>query len=77
MRGCMPLLSGRTSESGYCWPVTAPVGLLATTGACAANPGLISRFTRRPYFSTIGLEYSQRMPAFRVRPGLTRQSSVK
>ena len=73
----MPCLSGRTSESGYGSPVSAPLGLLPSTGACAAKPGAISRFTSRPYFSTIGLAYSQRAPAFSVKPALTRQSSVK
>ncbi len=58
-------------------PVSGPTGSLATTGATAEKPGAISRFTRRPYISVMGDQYSQRTPAFRVSPGLTRQSSLK
>src|SRR5579864_8713223 len=76
MRGWNACLSGCSSESGYFWPVSVPTGLRATTGVSAANPGTISRFTRRPYNSVIGEPYSQRTPKFTVRLGLILQSSV-
>src|SRR5206468_5504939 len=48
----------------------------ATTGVAEENPGAMSRFTRRAYFSLTGDQYSQRRPAFTVKPGFTRRSSL-
>jgi len=52
-------------------------GVAAHDRRFRANPGVTSRFTSRPYFSTMGVLYSQRAPALMVSPGPTRQSSVK
>src|SRR5258708_37978020 len=76
MRGSKPRLSGYTSEPGYFWPVSEPIGLALTTGASAAKPEAMSRFTRRPYSSVIGEPYSQPIPSLTVSAGLRRQSSA-
>ena len=52
------------------------MGALATTGAASANPGVVSRFTRRPYFSVTGALYSQRTPALMVSVDAARKSSL-
>src|SRR5271165_3361 len=53
-----------------------PIFAVAQTGTSDVNPGAMSRFTSRTYFSVNGDQYSQRTPAFKVKPGVTRQSSL-
>ena len=69
IRGEMLLRSGRGNKSEE--------ACLATTEAAEVNPGATFRLTRRPYFSVTGDQYSQRTPAFSVKPGLMRQSSLR
>ena len=53
-----------------------PDGAASNLVAIDSKPGAMSRFTRRPYFSCTGDQYSQRTPALTVSPGLIRQSSL-
>src|SRR5215207_8870340 len=72
----MPVLSGRSSDDGYCDAVSAPAGSVATTGVTAVNPGAISRLTSLPSRSVMGASYSQRTPRLIVNDGLSLTSSV-
>ena len=59
------------------WSRQRPGRELATTGATAPNPRRCRDSPGVRSSSVIGEPYSQRTPAFSVKPGPTRQSSVK